>query len=125
MIDLLISALEWCDKHPDAGECHLCPMFKHERRPCSYMGDPTVSDFLRKYKDVLAEDTDWFGVVRWCDDDIKEALVNHGFDDCEDNVAIIRKQCEHHCFREAMIETGNDYINCYIQENEDVLNVRT
>lgn len=65
----------------------------------------------------------WFGVVRWCDDDIKNALIDNGYSDTEENISIIRKKCEHHCFQDAMIETGWNYIHAYISEEEDHLSV--
>lgn len=64
---------------------------------------------------------DWFGITRWCNEDIRNALVQHGYEPTEEAVALIRKHCEHHCFTDAAIETGWDYINAYISENESKL----
>lgn len=124
MLNKLISALTWCNEHQDASDCHLCPMFKDECRPCVNRGEQAVIDFLSSYADLLEENKFWFGRVRWCDEDIKEALLNHGFDDCQENISVIKDQCLHHCFRDGMIETGWHYINTYIQENEESLKKR-
>lgn len=69
------------------------------------------------------EKSEWFGVVRWCDDDIKSALIENGYSDTEGNVSIIRQKCEHHCFEDAMIEIGWSYIHSYIRENESRLSL--
>ena len=70
---------------------------------------------------IPENNTKFFCIVRWCEEDIEEALRQYGYDPSPEMVAIIRRNCEHHCFREAMIETGRDYINAYISENESAL----
>lgn len=60
----------------------------------------------------------WFGVVRWCDEDIADALENCGHDKCIENIAKIRDKCMSHWFQDAMVETGWDYIYAYISESE-------
>ena len=70
-------------------------------------------------------DEDWFGIVRWCDEDIKHSLEEYGYQDCPENVAMIRNKCEHHRFTDGMIETGWDYINAYVEEcAEDLIEVK-
>lgn len=123
MLNKLISALTWCNEHPDGADCHLCPMFKDDYRPCTNRGEMAVIDFLGSYADLLEENKSWFGRVRWCDEDIKAALRDLDYSDCDKNVSIIREQCMHHCFREAMEETGWHYITSYIEENADILEV--
>ena len=71
----------------------------------------------------MKEDVNYFGVVRWCDEDIKAALRDLEYSDCDKNVSIIREQCMHRCFVEAMEATGWHYISSYIEENEDILEV--
>lgn len=68
------------------------------------------------------DDGKWFGVVRWCDEDIANALEEFGFDATPENIAIIENKCRHHCFTDAMIETGWNYIYAYIQESEALTN---
>lgn len=52
------------------------------------------------------ENTEWFGVVRWCDEDIRCALDLAGFEPTIENVSSVRRKCEHHSFTDAMIERG-------------------
>lgn len=68
---------------------------------------------------------DWFGVVRWCDEDLEEALRKFGYEPTADAVALIRANCEHHAFKDRMIEAGWDMIDSYIMENESELAVRS
>lgn len=64
---------------------------------------------------------DWFGVTRWCDEDIHKALVENGYEPTEEAIALIRRDCEHHCFRDATNETGWHYIHSYISEHASEL----
>ena len=64
---------------------------------------------------------EWFGIVRWCDEDIESALADHGYAASPENVAIIREQCNHSAFREGMVETGWNYIWSYIDQNRHKL----
>lgn len=121
MLNKIISALKWCSQSCDADACIECPMHKDDERPCGSIGEKIVLKFLEQYRDMLADSDTYFGVVRWHEDDIKEALRSAGYDDCDENVTVIKKECDHHCFKDGMIETGWHYINSYIQENEDEL----
>lgn len=56
------------------------------------------------------DDTTWFGIVRWCDADLKEALILRGYPATENNIARLRNLCETHWFTDSMIETGWEYI---------------
>ena len=64
---------------------------------------------------------EWFGIVRWCEEYIEERLQYHGYTPTKEAVALIRANCEHHMFKDSMIEHGWHLIDCYIQENEDHL----
>lgn len=52
----------------------------------------------------------FFGVVRWCDDDLRLALRKDGYKTNEDNVAKLREMLEHHSFIDHMIEAGWNFI---------------
>lgn len=116
ILSRIILALKHCRVTEDSCSCNDCPMKDDEYRPCTHKGEGEILKALEDYCD-----SQWFGKVRWCDDDIREALRNNGFKDCEVNISVIRKECEHHCFKDGMIETGWHYINSYIQENENLL----
>lgn len=70
---------------------------------------------------TCVSDPDVFGAIDWDDEDIAKALTKHGYDPTEEMVSIIRNCCEHHRFTDAMIESGWNMIDRYIEENEDQL----
>lgn len=57
---------------------------------------------------------EWFGIVRWCEDDLKMALEQQGYPVTENNIAKLRAMCEHHFFTDCMIEAGWEYMYCNI-----------
>ena len=65
----------------------------------------------------MKKSDDWFGIVRWCNDDIKNALEELGYESTEENILKIRNILEHHSFTDMMIETGWNVINQTIEEN--------
>lgn len=64
---------------------------------------------------------EWFGIVRWCADDIRTALEESGIDPCQDNVDEVMCGLQHHAFEDAMISAGWDFINSVIDERRDVM----
>lgn len=52
----------------------------------------------------------WFGRVRWCDEDIAEALEQREIKATEEAVFKVRNRLESHWFTDHMIEAGWDYI---------------
>lgn len=56
------------------------------------------------------DETDWFGQVRWCEEDLKNALEVQGYPVTENNVAKLYSLCTHHFFTDCMIERGWEYI---------------
>lgn len=67
-------------------------------------------------KDV--DETDWFGMVRWCEDDLKNALEVQDYPATENNVAKLRCLCDHHSFEDRMIERGWDHIYTLIGQGD-------
>ena len=59
-------------------------------------------------------DNEWFGQVRWCDDDLKVALEDQGYPVTENNIAKLYALCDKHWFTDQMIEAGWEYINAQI-----------
>ena len=53
---------------------------------------------------------EWFGQVRWCEEDLKNALEEQGYPVTENNIAKLYNACEKHWFTDRMIEAGWDYI---------------
>ena len=56
------------------------------------------------------EPEEWFGMVRWCDADLENALEVQGIEVTEHNVSLLRRRLEHHSFEDRMIEVGWDVI---------------
>ena len=59
-------------------------------------------------------DVEWFGEVRWCDEDLENALDDNGYLVTEKNVSKLRRECDSHWFTDYMIEAGWDYINVHV-----------
>lgn len=59
----------------------------------------------------------YFGIVRWCDDDIAALLFAKGIDETEDNICAVRVACENnHHFTDAMIEAGWETLEYMVDE---------
>ena len=66
---------------------------------------------------IEVSDGEWFGVVRWCNEDIKFALADHGFSTCNENVDAVRASIEsNHHFTERMVEAGWESIGYAIED---------
>lgn len=65
----------------------------------------------------------WFGIVRWCDEDIAGALKERGFEANDYNIGMIRELCSHHSFKDQMISAGWDYINSMIEDSKFALDM--
>lgn len=59
----------------------------------------------------MEENQEWFGIVRWCEEDLKSALEENGFPVTDKNVAELYNRLQHHSFTDCMIATGWDFIN--------------
>ena len=59
-------------------------------------------------------DDEWFGKVRWCNEDLEEALDDNGYPVTENNISKLRRECDNHWFTDHMIEAGWEYINAQI-----------
>ena len=66
---------------------------------------------------VTHDDTEWFGKVRWCEEDLKEALRTQGYPVTENNVAKLYDRCSKHWFTDHMIEAGWEYMYCCIGDD--------
>ena len=52
-------------------------------------------------------DNEWFGVVRWCNDDVEALLIDMGVEPTAENIDKVRCACENnHYFTDSMIEAG-------------------
>ena len=64
---------------------------------------------------------EWFGKVRWCDDDLEAALTEKNVPVTEENVAKLRQMCSHHSLNDAMISVGWDFIyGCVYKLSENI-----
>lgn len=80
---------------------------------CKETGHPIVLD---NYDQESEED--WFGKVRWCNDDIVAALQKKHIKPTDENVSLVRRQLEHHIFRDVQIERGWGHIDWVIEDLE-------
>jgi hypothetical protein len=62
------------------------------------------------------EPENWFGMVRWCDADLENALEVAGFEPTAARVGLLRSRLEDHSFTDVMIECGWDVIYQAIAE---------
>ena len=62
------------------------------------------------------EPEEWFGMVRWCDADLENALEVEEIEVSEHNIGLLRDRLEHHSFTDMMIERGWDVIYQTIAE---------
>lgn len=63
---------------------------------------------------------DWFGTVRWCDDDIREHFEFSVADYTDADIEFIRKKLNHHSFTDSQIEAGNDFILFTVRDYIDM-----
>lgn len=62
----------------------------------------------------------YFGIVKWTNADLAEALEENNIPATEENIATLRDECENnHHFTEPMIAAGWDTINNYIMYLDD------
>ena len=64
---------------------------------------------------------EWFGIVRWCEDDIRAALIDRGFKPTKEAIALVRFSMENGGFDGHQIEAGWDYIDSIICNAADDL----
>lgn len=76
---------------------------------CKHTGADIVQDDYR-------EPGYWFGMVRWCDEDIKSALEYRCIEPDDEKILRVRHQLSHHNFTDAQIERGWDYIDGVVVE---------
>lgn len=60
--------------------------------------------------DTVDASGEWFGLVRWCNDDIEAQLEECGVPVTDANVSAVRTKLEKHWFADHMIEAGWDFI---------------
>ena len=59
----------------------------------------------------------WFGVVRWCREDVENAVRERGLEVDPDFVDTVVANCmRNHHFTDAMIQAGWDTIDSYIDD---------
>ena len=67
---------------------------------------------------------EWFGTVRWNEDDLANALELHDYPATEENIAKLREMCDNHWFTDYMIESGWSYNYCADNGNVELEIVR-
>ena len=67
------------------------------------------------------DEPEWFGVVRWCDEDIAAELELLNYPDTPEAVAIVKKGLDSHWFTDHMISSGFEYMDSIIRDHHDAL----
>ena len=62
---------------------------------------------------------EWFGIVRWHEDDIRAALLEDGYEPTEEAIDLIRFKMENHGFTDLQIADGWDRIHQYIADEAE------
>lgn len=63
--------------------------------------------------------TDYFGEVKWNEDDLRDAFETMGYEATDEKVALLKSFCQTRQFEERMIEYGLDMIYQKITEMEE------
>lgn len=61
---------------------------------------------------------EYFGEVRWCEDDLRNALEVNDVEPTDELVGQLRKLCEHHSFEDAIVSAGWEIIYGYINNGQ-------
>lgn len=88
--------------------------------PCyeeNFTDDEYDGELIEIWKPIEKPKNEWFGIVRWCDNDIKNALETQGIAVTENNVDKLKSLCLHHSFTDEMIERGWEHIYDEIAAN--------
>lgn len=56
------------------------------------------------------KNAEWFGQVRWCEEDFETALKENGYPVTENNINKLMAACQSHWFTDHMVEAGWEYI---------------
>lgn len=67
----------------------------------------------------MLEDEGYFGIVMWCDEDLKNALEVQSLPPTEQNIGTLRRFVDKHWFDDIMVERGWDYIYDTINSNNE------
>lgn len=62
----------------------------------------------------VKEKGEYFGVVRWHEDDVREAFRQRGIDPTDEEVSRVIEFCESHHFTDRLIEMGWDVLDTFI-----------
>lgn len=63
---------------------------------------------------TICDDDEWFGMIRWHEDDLKEALEYQLHPATENNIAKLRSICNSHWFTDHLIQSGWEYMYSHI-----------
>jgi len=58
----------------------------------------------------------YFGIVRWCNEDIESALLDEEVEPTEELIGKVRDRLEKHWFADYMIESGWEYVHTTVRD---------
>ena len=64
----------------------------------------------------MENNNNYFGVVRWCAEDIADAIETQGFEPTEENVKAVMAELNETALTAVMIQAGWDYLYNLVNE---------
>ena len=64
----------------------------------------------------MENNNNYFGVVRWCAEDVADAIETQGFEPTEENVKTVMSELNEMALTAVMIQAGWDYLYNLVNE---------
>jgi hypothetical protein len=64
----------------------------------------------------MENNNNYFGVVRWCEEDVADAIETQGFEPTEENVKTVMSELNEMALTAVMIQAGWDYLYSLVNE---------
>lgn len=93
---------------------------RDDEDPCLGFDEFIETALIRAFANPRPKE--WFGIVRWHEDDIRAALIDNGYIPDRESIDLIRLKMENHGFTELQIAAGWDMIHQYIADESENLN---
>lgn len=64
----------------------------------------------------MENNNNYFGIVRWCEEDVADAIETQGFEPTEENVKAVMAEFSEAALQTTMIQAGWDYLYNLVNE---------
>lgn len=68
----------------------------------------------------MENNNNYFGIVRWCEEDVANAIKEQGFEPTEENVKIVMGTLNESAFISFMVQAGWDYLYNIVNQELEV-----